>query len=227
MTSELIQDIIKWDVKSWSSALYFWEKNVDWLNVEKGLEIGGRAGGLSLWLALKDIHVVCSDLESVQDAASELHQKYKVTECIKYQDIDATKIPYENYFDVIVFKSVIGGIGRNDNFEMQKKTFQEIYKALKPGGKLLFAENLIASPFHQFFRKRFLNWGDSWRYMSLDEMKECLAIFSSYSINTTGFLATFGRNEKQRNVLATFDEAVFNRMSVRDWRYIGYGIAVK
>ena len=39
-----------------------------------------------------------------------------ISSLIIYQDIDATNIPYENYFDIIVFKSIIGGIGRNNNF---------------------------------------------------------------------------------------------------------------
>lgn len=76
---------------------------------------------------------------------------------ITYQDIDATQIPYENEFDIIVFKSIIGGIGRNDNKEIQQLVFNQIYKALKPGGQLLFAENLSASPLHRFFSKWLLS----------------------------------------------------------------------
>ena len=29
MKKELLNDIIQWDVKSWSKALEFWENNVD------------------------------------------------------------------------------------------------------------------------------------------------------------------------------------------------------
>ena len=154
MTDKLTSDIIQWDVRSWSEALKYWEQHVNWSTIHNGLELGGREGGLSLWLALKGIKTVCSDLHGVKEAASPLHQRYDVSSLITYKDIDATNIPYENHFDVIAFKSIIGGIGRNDNIEMQKKTFSEIYKALKPGGKLLFAENLAASPLHQTLRKK-------------------------------------------------------------------------
>lgn len=81
-----------------------------------------------------------------------------------YQDIDATYIPYENHFDVVVFKSIIGDIGSNDNLDAQREAFKQIHKALKPDGKLLFAEKMVASPLHLFFKKRFVNWGDRWRY---------------------------------------------------------------
>lgn len=227
MKAEIIKDVIQWDVKSWSKALDYWEKNIDWNSVETALELGGREGGLSLWLGSKGIHTICSDLKNVKETAEPLHIKHKVTSFISYEDIDATNIPYENHFDVIVFKSIIGGIGSNDNYEIQQKVFKEIYKALKPGGKLLFAENLIASSFHQKLRKKFVNWGSSWRYLSVLEMNELMQDFTSVDLKTTGFLGTFGRNEKQRNILSTIDNVVFNKACPKKWKYIAYGIATK
>lgn len=227
MANDLTKDIIQWDVKSWSKALAYWDENINWDKVQNGLELGGREGGLSLWMALKGKKVVCSDLENVKSTAEPLHTRYKVNELITYQDIDATNIPYENHFDIIVFKSIIGGIGRDDNYEIQEKVFKEIYKALKPGGKLLFAENLIASPFHQQLRKRFVKWGNAWRYISLNEMKTFLSDFSSVEINTTGVMATFGRNENQRNTLSKFDKIILNKIAPDKWKYISYGIAEK
>lgn len=225
---ELVQKIIQWDVKTWSEALFFWEKKVDWNQVENGLELGGREGGLSLWMALKGKKVVCSDyVLDVKGTAEKLHKAYKVTEYIDYENIDASNIPYENHFDVIVFKSIIGGIGRGDNFEIQKKVFREIHKALKPGGKLLFAENLVASQLHKRLRKKYTDWGNTWRYLTVDEMKECLGVFSSYELKTTGFLGTLGRNEGQRKFLALMDQLFWNHVSPKRWKYIAYGVAIK
>lgn len=227
MTGELIKDIVQWDTKSWSKAVKYWDKHVDWDTVQNGLELGGREGGLSLFLALKGKEVVCSDLEDVEKTASPLHLKHGVSSLIKYQDIDATNIPYENHFDVIMFKSIIGGIGRNDQLEVQKKVFKEIYKALKPGGKLLFAENLIASRFHQKLRKKFIPWGNTWRYISLDELDVFLEDFASCEVKTTGVLATFGRSEGQRSFMAMLDGLLLNWISPKSAKYIAYGIAGK
>jgi SAM-dependent methyltransferase len=227
MTKELTKDIIQWDVKSWSKALSYWDSKVEWNKIQHSLELGGREGGLSLWLALKGKSVVCSDLKDVQKTAEQLHKRHHVSTWITYQDIDATNIPYEEYFDLIVFKSIIGGIGRNDNYKNQHKVFKEIYKALKPGGKLLFAENLAASAVHRRLRKRFVQWGSSWRYVSLDEMKKFLSDFSYYDIKTTGLLGTFGRTERQRNVLSVVDDLVLNKICPDRWKYICYGIAEK
>lgn len=227
MNKELTKDIIQWDLKSWSKALRYWEDTTDWSLVKNGLELGGREGGLSLWLSLKGIDTICSDLTNVKETAEKLHLKYNVNSRITYQDIDAANIPYENHFDVIVFKSIIGGIGSNDRKEIQQQVFEEIHKALKPGGKLLFAENLIASPLHQWLRKRFVNWGSRWRYVSLDEMKTFLRGYSSYEIRTTGVLGAFGRNENQRKFLSTIDTLLLNHICPDNWKYIVYGFATK
>lgn len=227
MNDELIKDILQWDVKAWTKPLKYWEENVDWNKVRTVLELGGNQGGLSLWMASKGLSVVCSDLKNVELSAEKLHKKYPFSTLINYQDIDATSIPYQDYFDIIIFKSIIGGIGRNNNFEIQKKVFSEIYKALKPGGLLLFAENLIGSSVHQKLRKRFVKWGDSWRYLSIDELNILLADFSTKTIKTTGVLSLFGRNEAQRKALAVIDAALLNKLLPDNWKYIGYGIAKK
>lgn len=225
MNSSILKDILQWDVKSWKPALDFWEKEIDWSNVQNALELGGREGGLSLWLAKKGVDVICSDLENVEETASALHEKHHVK--VTYQDIDATKIPYENHFDIIVFKSIIGGIGRNNQIQNQEKAFQQMHKALKPGGKLLFAENLSASPLHRFFRKQFIKWGRSWRYVSIPEMESFLKDFSELEMYTNGFLAAFGRSDSQRNFLNSIDRLLLNNLAPPSWKYIAYGIGEK
>lgn len=221
------EDIVQWDVRTWSRALDFWEKEVNWSGIDSALELGGREGGLSLWLANKGIETVCSDYEKTEETATPLHQKHGVGEKISYLDIDATNIPFENKFDLIVFKSIVGGIGRGNNKEIQRKVFQEIYKALKPGGVLLFAENLTSTQLHQKLRERHNNWGDYWRYLTLNEIAEFLQPFSRVNIRSTGVLATLGRNEKQKTLLSYVDSIALNKLTPKNWHYLGYGIAVK
>jgi SAM-dependent methyltransferase len=227
MNQQLERDILQWDVKSWAKALQYWERKIDFSTTSKALELGGREGGLSLWLALKGISTVCSDLSCAKKTAEPLHKRYGVSQSIQYQDIDATHIPYENHFDIIVFKSIIGGIGSSNNKQAQDNVFREIYKALKPGGRLLFAENLVASPVHRKLRKRFVKWGESWRYITTSELNVFLRDFDSVEIHSSGVLGTFGRTEKQRNVLSALDNILFNHLCKDSWKYIAYGIATK
>jgi SAM-dependent methyltransferase len=224
----LDKKIIEWDYANWSQALNFWINNTTHqLDKSIALELGARNGGLSLWLALRGCRVVCSDLEGPTDYARKLHDEYKVSQKVEYQNIDATNIGAEQKYDIIIFKSVLGGVGRNNRIDMQVKCMNEIYKVLKPGGELLFAENLVASPLHRFFRKKYVRWGDEWRYVTPAEIFEFTSQFTSISYKTVGFLGAFGRTEWQRNVLGFFDRLLFNFIVPDSWKYIIIGIAQK
>lgn len=227
MNAAEIKDYVQWDVKTWSKALKYWEENIDWSKIENALELGAREGGLSLWLSSKSIETTCSDYMDTKERATPLHAKYGSPSNIHYQDIDATNILYENHFDLIVFKSIVGGIAQGDHIEIQQKVFDEIYKALKPGGILLFAENLTSTKLHQKLRARHNAWGNYWRYISLKELSVFLNKFSSIDVKTTGVLGTFGRGEKQKNFLAGVDKVAVNHFTPSSWKYLGYGLAKK
>jgi SAM-dependent methyltransferase len=225
MQKDLIKDIIGWDVVNWSKAIEFWEQTIPLKQRNfKCLELGGIKGGLSLWLSLQGNQVVCSDLENPEKQASVLLNKYKAK--ATFEAIDATKIPYENHFDVIAFKSILGGISRNNNHSLKKKTIDEIYKALNEKGVLLFAENLEASLLHKFLRKYFIKWGHEWNYLHVDEVSELFQSFKRVTYITVGFFAAFGRNEMQRNFLGRIDQ-ILNPIIPKKMKYIVIGIAEK
>ena len=227
MNDDLIRDCIEWDVVNWSKALQFWDTSA---TVKKGgltcLELGSRGGGLSLWLASQGNTVVCSDYLNPQKEAELLHNKYSIQGKISYQAIDATSIPYENHFDIIVFKSILGGIGRNNKSHLIQETISQILKALKPGGKLLFAENLRGSKLHQFIRKKLVAWS-YWNYLEMNEAEQMFKQFSSFEFQTAGFLGLFGRSEFQRNVLGNVDTLLFEKIMPDNMKYILFGVAIK
>lgn len=226
MDKQILHDIIGWDIVNWSKALTYWEQHTE---LNKGqltcLELGGREGGLSLWLALKGHKVICSDLQSPKKNASEIHRNYDCKSPIGYEAIDATNIPYENKFDVVTFKSILGGISGRNN-DLKKKTINEIWKALKPGGVLLFAENIESSFLHRFLRKKFVEWGKDWNYLKFDELSDVFSSFTSIDYITVGFLGAFGRSEKQRTFLGKLDRA-FEKLIPLKKRYILIGVARK
>jgi SAM-dependent methyltransferase len=223
-----VSDYFQWDVENWSNAITLWQHAID----ERGknlncLEIGARDGGLTLWLAWQGNTVVCSDLQSPESTALPLHKKYGVEHRVTYASIDATNIPYENHFDVIIMKSILGVIGGFGNYTKQQDVIASAHKALKPGGVLLFAENLKGSVLHTLGRRVFTNWGHYWRYLTAKELKALLSPFQKSEIHTLGFLGTFGRSEKARQILGKTDGLLFNRPIFKHAHYIGYGIAVK
>lgn len=227
-TSIPISEYIEWDVRNWSAALDFWSsESSQVLSHASALEIGSRNGGLSLWLASQGARVVCSDVNGPTERAKLLHRGRRVSDQIEYRALDATRIPFEEEFDVVVFKSVLGGIGSRNGKDSQLTAIKEMHKALKKGGELFFAENLIGSPMHQFFRNRFVSWAARWRYVTITEMEEFLSLFSHIRFCTIGFAGAFGRSEAQRNILGMVDKAILDHLLPNRWNYIICGVAKK
>lgn len=227
MDKHLIKEIISWDVTTWKKALYYWERHMQTdISPKYCLDIGAREGGLSLWLAMKGHHVLCSDIQDTQSRARVLHQRHTFSGKIDYQDINACELTYSNTFDIIIFKSVLGAIGSHENKEAIQTSINNIHRALKPGGQLLFAENLSASYMHTVARKHFTSWGERWYYPSLADIKDWLTVFNTYNYRCSGFLSAFGRNETQRNILAHLDSCI-EKLVPHSKRLIVYGVAVK
>src|SRR5262245_1501654 len=104
-------DILEWDVENWSQALEFWPRHsLLQLSGCEALEVGSRNGGLSLWLALRGAHVVCSDVDGPTEAARHKHQQYGVAHTVTYERVNALDIPYREAFDVVAFKTVVSVI---------------------------------------------------------------------------------------------------------------------
>jgi SAM-dependent methyltransferase len=229
---QLMRDIVTWDVRTWSTAVLFWESVLDGLEPGRPLrclEIGAGPGGPSLWLALQGHDVLCTNWEATEAQAGPLHERYRasgpIAGRIEYADVDATQIPFENEFDLVVFKSVIGGVGTKAD---QDRAMQGIRRALKPGGTLLFAENLRGTLLHRLVRAiAYRVRGTSWRYVTVKELAPHLAQYAAHDVRVTGVLSMFGLRERMRNALAGADDRVFNRLVPRDWHYVSYGTATK
>lgn len=225
-----LHEIFQWEVRSWSRALQLWQEHIPPDRPLRALGIGEREGGLSLWLASKDIDVVCTDLRTFPEATQALHQRHGVQLRITYAQADATALPFpEGSFDIVFFKSVIGALGSKGK---QAQAIREMHRVLKPatadrpGGVLLFAENLHGSALHRWLRKRFVAWDHYWRYLDPIEDRDLFAPFAEVEDRTTGFIANLGRTEGQRDVLARFD-ALLAPMVPSRMRTIWYGVALK
>ncbi len=226
-TKEQLKNYFEWDIQNWSKALNIWEKHLQ-STKSNCLGIGERSGGLSLYLAIKGHTVMCSDLENPEKNAEILHGKYPdASKNISYAAINATSIPYTDAFDIIIFKSVLGGVGRNNNFEAQQLMLRQIYKALKKGGKLFFVENLQGGNLHKTLRKKFVKWGESWRYVGLDEIDKLFQNFCKVEYQTCGYLGALGRTNNQRNFLGKIDTIIFDKLKSPNKHYIIYGVATK
>jgi hypothetical protein len=86
---------------------------------------------------------------------------------------------------------------------------------LKRGGKLLFAENLVATRIHQYLRSKIRRW--SWRYVAAEEMTGSFTGVSAVEFHSAAVVAPFGANETQRTILSYVDRIVLSRMCPDSW----------
>ena len=196
MDKKTMDDIVEWDCVNWSRAIAFWDRYLGNIDVHgmKVLDIGGRNGGLSLYWALKGAQVLCTDLREKEfENAKHLHRKYCVDQQVVYRQLDVLELKEVDEYDIVTFKSVMGGVGGGDNFRNQRKMVENIFSAIKPGGYCVCAENLVGSLLHMWLRKKFRPWSDNWRYIDIDEFKQLFNIFCELHIETYGFLGTLGQ----------------------------------
>jgi SAM-dependent methyltransferase len=219
---------VEWDVRNWATAPEFWTRNTS-LDLRRceALEVGSRHGGLSLWLAQLGARVLCTDLEGPSERARVCHSLAGVAGRVRYESLDVTDVGYEDRFDVVVFKSVLGALGGPDRLATQTRAVAQLHRSLRAGGELFFAENLSASPAHQFLRRRFVDWGRRWRYVSIAEMLGFLAPFREVTYRTVGLCGALGRSQRQRALLGAVDRAFLDRLVPESWRYIMIGVARK
>lgn len=220
------KDILSWDVYNWSHALKHWESVLTSSQSLDCMELGANMGGLSLWLASKGHKVICNDIKPVSEEVIQYHQQFTYSNKITYESFDAVSIPYQSKFDVIILKSVLGGVGRDGKNERIELAIEKIHSALKPGGLFLFAENLGATKFHSFFRKNFVHWAKDWNYMKKQQFQNYLKFFSETNVKTSGFLGAFGFNEGSKSFLGRIDSLLFNKLPGNN-HYIIYGHAKK
>lgn len=219
--------VVQWDVANWWRSIEFWESRLPAdLAGTRSLEVGCERGGLSLWLALKHSQVVCSNCIDPRPLAQEFHRSWGVDDRIQYETLDATSLPYENEFDFIALKSVLGSIGEFGNLPAVETALHGMYRALKPGGRLLFAENLDTR-FHRFFRRMFVPWGKTYLYFDRPFVSRALSHFKDVELMSCGVLGCFGRSPAQRSFLGALDERFLSDLVPPQFHYIAYGIAQK
>jgi len=228
----VMRESVGWDTSNWTRALGFWERHTavrarGSYALEVG--VGGTHGNLSLWLAHKGFRVVCSGLEKPSDAIRRRHVEYGVADAVEYESIDVLDMTCAGTFDVVAFKSVLGSFGGSDAdaLGLASAAVRNMWRVLRPGGELWFAEGVRATLLHELLRSRFGSGRQGWRYADLSELREFLAPFGEFDIATYGFLALGGRSEAQRRTLGWVDRHVCERMVAPRYRYVAAGVARK
>ena len=222
MNQQLLNDISGWDVETWGKFLSFLEGTGIDFRDKRVLEVGAGNGGLSLYFAKQGAKVVCTD-SRWRDGIEENHRRNGVTDQIEYRQAGINDLSqyYENTFDIIVCKAVLGGIGLGGNGNLAEGV-HEIYKCLKPGGYFIFCDSMRASYIHAAARKRF---GSNWHYFTREEIMELCHEFTLISEQYYGYLAPFTRilrdHYRIRNFFGKVDSVFFEKILPDRKKYMG------
>jgi ubiquinone/menaquinone biosynthesis C-methylase UbiE len=174
-------------------------------------------------MASHGFDVICSDVKNPAQQADELHKPYRDQFKIEYREVNALSMPFgDNTFDVVMFKSFLGYLSQSD----QNKAIEEIRRVLKPGGILLFAENLKGSFLHRFIRHYFVSWGRNWNYITMAEVKNMTRAYSSYYYKSAGFLSLFFPNPVLKSLVYPIDVLICSGLPAK-LKYVLFGAARK
>ncbi|MDR2108543.1 MAG: class I SAM-dependent methyltransferase [Coriobacteriales bacterium] len=233
---EQLREYLQWDIATWKQALAHWDNILSqYCSFAEGhetsdarrlkaLDLGARDGGLSLYLAQKDVDVICSDIAGPSDSARELHVRRGVSERISYAKVDATDMPFDDdQFDIVILKSLFAVIGVGNNPEAIRTAIREIHRVLRPKGMMLFAENVAGTALHMKARKLFVPWGRDCYYSTLAELEEMLDIFADSQVQTYGFLSCAKKDFKP---FAALDQLIC-RSPKSPYHYMAFGHATK
>lgn len=224
-------DFVQWDVPTWSRAVRFWD---DYLGSrarhadERGLELGALRGGLSLYMAARHgVAMVCSDIRDPGGRAQPHHRQFACSDLISYAPVDACAIDYpDSTFEYVIFKSMLGEIATQDKQHLKRQVLGEVFRVLKPGGAVLFAENMRSTFVHRTLRARFRAWGRTWGYTTIEEIEALLRPFARFRLETTGFLTALMPGKTLKRVVGPIDGLVSAAVPA-PYRYVIYGFAEK
>lgn len=225
MNRDKLKKYLQWDADTFGVGLQHILDTIPAGNGKKALELGANYGGISICLANeKGYKVICSDLENPRDKVLTAHPGIKDNASITFDNVNGLDIKYSDAsFDLVIFKSVLGYINSK---EQQQHFINEIYRVLKPGGYFCFLENSKASALHRFARKRFVSWGNNWRYITLKEMNEFLSPFSQFETKTNGYFTAFAKQGSLKYIAYLLDSTIMPFIP-RSQRYVIYGTAIK
>ena len=226
MKREKLKKYLQWDIDTFGIGLKYIIDLVPPSHPgQKALELGANYGGISVCLVNeKGYDTLCTDLEDPKQKVVAQHPEIQNDPRINFDSVDGLNIKYDkDSFDLVIFKSVLGYI---DSKEKQQLFINEIYRVLKPGGYFCFLENAKASGLHRLARKKFVSWGENWRYVTLSEMKEFLSPFKAADINANGFFTAFAKTNKLK-YMAYLVDRIMVPVIPKSQRYVMYGIAVK
>lgn len=175
----LIEDCCGWNKKTWADAVEFAISVLpDDLQGKKVIEIGvSDRSTVAPILAARGATVFCSYYQKPSGFIENGHLKY-IREKYGLGEIPTFETGIDELvgrYDVIIMKSVLGGIFRNNDYDGIGATIRRLMRNnVSAGGVILTVDNGYIGPFHRLRRYRGTG-GNSWTYLDRNRLAAALA----------------------------------------------------
>jgi ubiquinone/menaquinone biosynthesis C-methylase UbiE len=169
---KLLHDIFDWKAASWNRLFREILLSVEFSPTGKTvLEVGAHKGGLSLFFSLLGCSVICSDVNvESMSRAKQLHSGWG--RCCSYMAMDVRTLPLRSEsLDVVIMKSVLGGVYSCDGENAAIESIWEAYRVLKKGGLCILLEQLRGDPLSCWIRSRKFP-ARNWHYFRKEEFDQ-------------------------------------------------------
>jgi hypothetical protein len=189
----LIEDCCGWNRKIWADAIEFAIANsLLEMSGKKALEIGaGEHSALAPVFSALGAAVTCSyygqPRERVADGRLKfVMNKYRL-ENIELAEADINNV--QGVYDIIVLKSVLGGVCRSNDYQKMKDVVDRLMRNLSEGGCILSIDNGFIGAFDRLRQVRGAG-KNNWTYIKAAEFASALA---GHDVSMRGFgLLNFG-----------------------------------
>jgi SAM-dependent methyltransferase len=221
---------VQWDIPTWTRAVEYWTIKLASRRNCSALEIGSRDAQLATLLTRRfNLDVVCTELYWPHATAAGLSNDAGADSRVGFCINDARQLPFRDQsFDVVLAKSVLGGIAGVADAAIGPQAglrgvLAECARVIRPGGLLLVAEGVEASPVHRRLRAS-REWNQWWHYPSLTEFRASLAELGQVDLRTTGLVSAIvpDRLGPLKKLISAADEIV-SRAAPERLRYLAYG----
>ena len=183
----LIEDCCGWNRRIWADAVAFAVTALPTtLEGKKILEIGaGKHSSIAPAFAAKGATVFCSYYGQPRHEVENGRLRF-VSEKYGLKGIALLELDIHcltGHYDVIVLKSVLGGICRGDDYKRMRNVIDGLMDHLADDGVILTIDNGYVGPLIRFFRL-FGAGKNRWTYFKEDKLRVALA---DYHIESQGF----------------------------------------
>src|ERR1700730_4799078 len=212
-TRALVEDCCGWNKKTWADAIEFAISALPHdLRGKNILEIGAsERSTVAPIFAARGAQVFCSYYLKPPGFVENAQLKYIPT---KYRlgespTLETSISEITGRFDVIIMKSVLGGIFRNNDYSGIRAAMHKLLRDnVSEGGVILTVDNGYTGHFHKLRQYRGTG-GNSWSYLARDKLAASLAgldvdVRGFGYLNVASASLQFGRNCEFLNTLVYY-----------------------